>query len=247
MAARSNYVALEKLGKALIDELEAQFGNDASKDRAELYLEEVIRGRAQVSVAIGKKAIDVIRKNSNILVYSQSVRIFDILKGAPRGVQDTCHIYIAECRPKSPESFQDALAIAHEIKSTGYQLTLIPDAAMGNLIAGKQIHAVLLGSHAIYLRSGKPMYFVNTCGTSLLLSIAKQHNIPVFVIAESSKWSELPGGTEPSVSYDQEEALFRGLSGRLTELKASGCHISAVNIGYDLCVIEDNVTLISEL
>jgi translation initiation factor 2B subunit (eIF-2B alpha/beta/delta family)/NAD-dependent SIR2 family protein deacetylase len=245
LEARPNYVALEKLSKTLIDKIEADCGSD--KDKAELIINTLINERAQVAVAIGAKAPTVIKKNSNILVFSQSVRIFDVLKGAPRGVQDTCHIYVAECRPKSPESFQDALAIAEELKGTGYQITLIPDAAIGNLIARKQIDRVLLGAHAIYLRSGKPLNFVNTCGSRMVLSAAKAHNVPVFVIGESFKWINLPDDvTEPAVSYDQEEALFGGLLGRLTELKASGCRISAINVGYDLCGIDDNVTLVSE-
>lgn len=245
LEARKNYVALEKLSKALIDKIDADCGSD--KVKAEVHINGVINERSQVAVAIRAKASTIVKKNSNILIYSQSVRIFDVLKGAPRGVQDTCKIFVAECRPKSPESFQDALAIAEELKSTGYQITLIPDAAIGNLIARKQIDSVLLGAHAIYVRSGKPVSFVNTCGSRLVLGAAKAHNVPVFVIAESSKWINLPDdGSEPAVSYDQEEALFGELSGRLTELKASGCRISAVNVGYDLCGIDDNVSLISE-
>jgi len=244
---RLNYVALRQLGQTLLDDIETTCNGD--KDAAERKIKEVVRDREAVAAVIRDKAanMQIIKRGDNILVYSQSVRVLDILRGAPRGVQDTCKIFLAECRPKSPESFQDALAIAENLKGSGYDLTLIPDASIANLFERNQIKTVILGAHAVHLDGIVPKYFVNTCGTLMVLHAAHRKNIPVFVVAESFKHVPvIDPNMPPTVSYEEEEALYGDLDGKLAELKAARVKISAVNIGYDLCPVMSNVQILSE-
>lgn len=249
MLHRVNYVALQQLSEKLLNDLVLGCGND--KDKAEEQLNNLINERNRISLNIRDQTVSqrIIKKGANILVYSQSIRVLDILSGVPRGIQGTCYVYLAECRPKSPDAFQDALSSAEHLKSMAFKIKLIPDSAIGHLIENNQVDTILMGAHAVYFDGATPRYFVNTCGSLMVLRAAEQklHSVQVYVIAEKIKHVLLPNTLyPPSISYDEEEALYTELVGRLTELKATGLDISTVNIGYDLCPFTVNTKLICE-
>ena len=222
--------------------------NDCTtKEEAEDVLMQLMDEREQQSFGLRRQWSKIVGRGDNLLTYSQSVRVAEIFKGAPKGVQDTCQIYIAECRPKSPVSFQDAFAITDNLFGTGYQMTLIPDACIDHLLARHQIDKILLGAHAIHLYDGRPMYFINTCGSSQLVASAVRYNVPVFVVAETSKFIEM--STEeyvPNPGFEEEVDVFEDIAASISEIKSRGTVISTLNIGYDLCKFEEGVFLLSE-
>ena len=239
-----NFEAFKKAYESIIQRIQDTCTtNEEAEDVIRLLLDE----REQQSSGLRRQWSEIVEKGNNLLTYSQSVRVAEILKGAPRGYQTACQIYIAECRPKSPVSFQDAFAITDNLSETGYRMTLIPDACIGHLLARHQIDKVLVGAHAIHLFNGVPKYFVNTCGTSQLVDSAVRYHIPVFVIAETSKFVEMP--TEdmiPTPSFEEEEDVFEDISTSISEIKSRGVVISTLNIGYDLCEFYKGVFLMSE-
>lgn len=241
---KPNFEAFRTASEQTVSTLQTQ---SRSKEEGEEIIREIIEKRSFLSAKIKGLWKIAVERGDNILTYSQSVRVIELLQGVPRGIQDTCHVYIAECRPKSPVAFQDALAICDGLKETGYQLTLLPDACMGNLIARRQVNKVLIGTHAVYFADDEPRCFVNTSGTSLLVDTTFRYEVPLYVIAESSKFMKLPEGVlAPNISYEQEEQVFDDVMPRISDLKATGQNVAGINIGYDLCEIRENLRLVTE-
>lgn len=241
---KKNFEAFRKASDSVISKIET---NCACREDAEVVLREILDERATQTSALRRKWDLAVARNNNLLTFSQSVRVAELLKGVPRGIQDTCQIFIAECRPKSPVSFQDALAVADSLRNTGYTLTLIPDACIGHLISRNQIDKILVGAHAIHMFEGKPVWFVNTSGTSQLLDSATRYDIPVYVVAESSKIVTMTDVDEsPNVSFEEEEDVFEDVMPSVSDLKAGGMLVSTLNIGYDLCRFSTGVLLLTE-
>jgi len=244
MEQKSNFEAFRKTTDLIVQQIQDQCG---SKEEAEEVLQVVLDDRSVQSAGMRRQWNHAIERGDNILTFSQSVRVSEILKGAPRGTQDTCRVYIAECRPKSPVSFQDALAVVDSICDSAYPITLLPDACIGHLISANQIDKILIGAHAIHMYDGKPIWFVNTCGSSQLLDSALRNDIAVYVIAETSKLINMANIDDaPSVSFEEEEDVFEDIMPSVSEFKAGGMNVVTLNIGYDLCRFEDGVHLLTE-
>lgn len=240
---RKNYVAFANVSDRIINELRS---NCSDKEMAEGIVNDIIANRNRITHGIEKKGKDYIHRADNILVFSQSIRVLELLKGVPRGVQDTCQLYVSECRPKSPLPFQDAVSICENIAGTGYEITLIPDVAIGNLLARKQISKIVMGAHAIFFDNLQPYAFVNTCGSNMIIKMASEYDVPVYIVAEKEKYQLSKATDDQAVSYEQEEFLFETISMQISDMKAHGIKINSLNIGYDYCQFEPNVQLINE-
>jgi translation initiation factor 2B subunit (eIF-2B alpha/beta/delta family) len=241
---RPNYEALQRIASELLDSVE---GASLSKDDAE----EIVSGAMVERDALGKRfpslARTVVSQNDSLLVYSQSVRVLDLLRGVPRGTQATCQVFVAECRPKSPQPFQDAIAICEQLGSTAFDVTVVPDAAMGNLLQRRQVSKVIMGAHGVHIIGGEPVQFVNTCGSELICAAAAKFDVPVYVVAEHTKLSSFESVEElPEISYTEEEELFSAVTPALADLQAAGQGITTLNIGYDICGFAANTTLVTE-
>ena len=173
--------------------------------------------------------------------------MLEVLKAVPKNIQDTCKLFVCECRPKSPNPFQDSIAICEYLKNTGYSISLIPDVTIGNLFSRNQINLVIMGAHSIYYKEGKFVSYVNTCGTSMISIVAEFYKIPIYIIAESSKIIYLNDNEAETVSYEEEENIF-GATDIINALHLEGIsNVSELNVGYDLCIVSDNTHLITDL
>ena len=80
---------------------------------------------------------------------------------------------------------------------------------------------------------------------NIISIIAKNYNIPIYVIAENSKIVDLGMSDEEEISYEEEENIF-GAIDIIGLLHLEGItNVSELNIGYDLCKANDNIQLIS--
>lgn len=241
---RPNYEALQHLGSKLLEQIEAQ---SQTKDDAEELVRTEISERDTLGGRFATLARTVFDQSDSVLVFSQSVRVLQLLTGLPRGMQSTCQLFVAECRPKSPQPFQDAIAICEKLTATAYAVTVIPDAAIGNLLQRKQISKVVMGAHGVHLVKGEPFQFVNTCGTELISTTCARFGVPVFVVAEQSKVSDFACADDiPDVSYTEEEHLFSAVTPALADLQAGGQGITTLNIGYDVCRFTGDTILVTE-
>jgi len=244
MEQRPNHHALEKLGTTLLDQIRT---SAKTKDEAESIITRLINEREAIGHRFSSKGRELISRGESVLLYSQSIRVLQLLLGVPKGIQDTCQIYVSECRPKSPGPFQDALSTCENLERGGYEITIIPDVAIGNLMSRRQINKVIMGAHQIFLRDGKPVAFVNTCGSMLVSQAARDYKVPMYVVAESGKIEHILTNEElPAVSFKEEEAIFPSIETTVSNLKASGLRIGTLNIGYDLCVFPENGTLVTD-
>jgi len=241
LESKKNFHALKNMWDSLNAKMAALDSDD--KAGAEAVLDGIIEQRLSDSTELSKKWREKITKRSRLLVFSQSIRLLDLLKAVRPAIQNTCKIYICECRPKSPKPFQDAIAICESLKDTDYHQIVVPDVSVGNLLARKKVDMIIMGAHSVYCRDSKPISFVNTCGTNLIVLTAAHYGIPVYIIAEKSKIVDLSEGQVEEVSYEEEENIFK-------ELTFEGLNdpdkFQKLNIGYDLCQTMENVTLLTE-
>lgn len=243
LRARPNYGALSRLATLTISEIRGQCNE---KESAERLVASLIDIRRQIETRIGANGSGAVARNDNILLFSQSKRVGQLLRSVPAGIQETCHLFIAECRPKSPSAFQDAIAFAETFQSTKYKITILPDLAAINFLGRRQITKVILGAHEIFFRDETFESFVNTCGSDAILAVADSAAIPVYVVAERGKITNLRMGDVPSISFQEEEAIFQTVSAELAALRSSGQDILSVNVGYDLCRVRSHTTLITD-
>jgi translation initiation factor 2B subunit (eIF-2B alpha/beta/delta family) len=202
-------------------------------DLAEHYLADFKKERSELSEKIKKKSRQIITKNDEILLFSQSKRIYEFLSSVSRSTQSSCQLYIAECRPKSPGKsfFQDSFEIIDNIENNYYKTTFFPDIIMSYLFSEKKIKKVLLGAHAVFLdKKGNMTHFINTAGSLIISHLCKIYNIPLYIIAESAKEEQLQ-----NISHRQEVELKDEESiDILKKYKNDGIHIEILNVGYDL-------------
>ena len=138
------------------------------------------------------------------------------------------------------------MAICEYLKGTGYDILLIPDVSIGNLLSRKQIDMILMGAHSIYYRGDEFVSYVNTCGTSMISITAAYYNVPLYIVAESSKIVRLNENEEERVSYEEEENIF-GAVDIINSLHLEGIsNVTELNVGYDLCIVNNNTTLITD-
>lgn len=241
--------AFEALRQVAADILGAIRAGATTKEEAELIVDSELTVRSRIGQGLRRKGQSAIARSDSILVYSQSKRVAEFLSGVPGGTVDTCQLFVAECRPRSPEPFRDAIAFIELLRSSGGQygdIKIIPDAIVGNLIGRNQVTKVIVGAHAVYRREGRLEAFVNTSGTALILDSALKHGVPVFVVAEEAKVKNLsPTDPSPVITYNQEGSIYDAIAGTLAELSINGT-VVGVNVGYDLCSSGPNITLITE-
>lgn len=243
LSDRQNFGAFERIASETI----FLINGSASTAEGETHLKDLRAERSTIGHKFEKKGRTLVDLNDSILIYSQSIRVIQVLTGAPRNKQSSSQIFIAECRPKSPSSFRDALSFARNLMDTEYEMTVIPDVAVGHLIQARQVTKIFIGAHNIFSENGVWRSFVNTCGSYLITQVAAAHNIPVFVIADVLKITDLaPGAHKPLVSTTQEEPLFDSISPQLGDLASRGKVLKTLNLGYDLCPVLPNMTLVTE-
>ena len=113
--------------------------------------------------------------NKTILLHSQSstvITLFDKLKTSAEKIK----IIQTESRPMYEGRQQ-----AHKIASMGYSVRIVTDTGFTPLLP--DIDIALLGADKIY--SDK---FVNKSGSYAIALLCKEHNIPLYVLADSRKF-----------------------------------------------------------
>ena len=132
------------------------------------YLEKKTNALNVSSIEVNKYNSEIIKRSDSILIYSQSVRVTTLLKSFPRDYQQSCTLYICECRPKCPSPFYDATHILRSLEDTAYKKHIVTDTSITYLMKKHQITKVLMGAHAVYMKDGRMVKFVNTSVVSLI-------------------------------------------------------------------------------
>lgn len=199
-------------------------------------------------------AYSMVAGRKRILLFSESLRVVEFLTGATKSFQENSELFICECRPKSETPFQDAKNMYNLLKEKGAEygkVIVIPDMAAFNLIERNLIDVVILGAHDVLFYEGKPINFINTCGSSALIEIAYRQGIEIIVVAETGKFNYLvpkehsnPGDFyEYEISYGHESTIYEDYDFMIW---AENEIVDTKNIGYDFCAFHKGMKLIYE-
>ena len=131
----------------------------------------------------------------SILLYGYSSSVIDALSSLSHEDKQRTKVYIGECRGKSQFDrlnlilYNDGINYAENVKKLGFtQVQIIPDISIGNLMKRNLIQKVFFGANGIDIKKGS---FGHTCGHLTIADLAKEYKVPVYVIAETSKFGEL--------------------------------------------------------
>lgn len=136
----------------------------------------------------------LIEEGSKILAFSSSGSILSILKQA-KEEEKNFKVIACESRPM----FEGRL-LAKFLGNSGIPVTLITDVAMG--IFAPEATLFLVGADAI-----SETTFVNKVGTKYLCLLSKEHEIPLYVACERSKFISDEWRPKPTIWSDPKEVL----------------------------------------
>ncbi len=132
---------------------------------------------------INKKVLGLIKKGDVIFTHCHSTNVVNALIYAKKKGKKF-EVYNTETRPM----FQGRKT-ARELKKAGIKVTMFVDSALGVALSKEQgtkrANKVFLGADAL-LKKG----VINKVGSEVIARIAKQEKIPVYVIADSWKFTK---------------------------------------------------------
>ncbi|NOY36401.1 MAG: hypothetical protein GXO83_02385 [Chlorobi bacterium] len=121
-------------------------------------------------------------KGKTILTHSQSSTVQEIILAHTNPKE--LRIIQTESRPAMEGRRQ-----ARKLAESGFEVILITDTGYTPLL--KDTEMVLLGADTVYSD-----IFINKCGTWALALLARKHDIPVYVVADSRKFIKEPAPPE---------------------------------------------------
>lgn len=166
----------------------------AVKENAEIYsyLEKHIHGflngiRFRRLERVSKIAA-LIKNGDSVLTHCNVSGELAMAAAMCRKENKKVRFYATETRPY----FQGAKLTAWELNAVGAQITLVPDNAVGSLMAERLVNRVIIGSD----RSCANGDIANKIGSYQIAVLAKEFNVPVCVLTQPSntikKGSDIP-------------------------------------------------------
>jgi translation initiation factor 2B subunit (eIF-2B alpha/beta/delta family)/NAD-dependent SIR2 family protein deacetylase len=232
---KPNFLAFQHECEEIVNHLR----RSTNKNEMLQFLNTKIADRLHITTKINRFSSDIIKPSSQILIYSQSIRVLEFLKSLTFDVQRSCILYICECRAKSPHPFYDALQILDQLNGTQYKICLITDSSISYLMKTNQINCVLMGAHAVYIYQKKMIKFVNTSGSESIVRDACCNNIPIYIIAENKKTKEWTTATSSETKYEEGYFITKPLMSQIRDMQC-------IEIAYDLCDRTQGMVFISE-
>jgi len=240
MERKKNFQAFEHLGNTITNIL----ADSRDKPEAEEKISGLRLDREKIVSQFKDRGHTVFEKPKRLLLYSQSMRVSQLLHGVPPGTIQKCEIFIAECRPKSPRIFADAVKYAEHLSDLHATITIIPDAAIWHLFDQRRIDLVLLGAHKVFKEGDQLHSFINTCGSGIIATLCEQFSIPLWIVAEREKC--VPNQSSRAISFVEEVSLLPWPGLPLTSLGGGNVKAEFRNIGYDFVVANTMTRLVTE-
>ncbi|XP_060070085.1 translation initiation factor eIF-2B subunit alpha-like [Ylistrum balloti] len=143
--------------------------------RGNLFLQKVSDSRQKIA----RQAHPFIRDGATILTHSKSRVVLQVLKEAAEA-KKRFNVYITESLPDN-----SGREVSKELIDMGIPTTVVLDAAVGYVM--EKVDMVLVGAEGVVESGG----IINKIGTYTLAISAKAMNKPVYVVAESFKFTRL--------------------------------------------------------
>jgi methylthioribose-1-phosphate isomerase len=169
----------------------------------------------QTNMTMGKLGSELFDNNDTIMTHCNAGALATVGYGTALGViratkerGKNVKVIATETRPIQ----QGSRLTAFELKHDGFDVSLIPDTAVGYTMANKLVNKVIVGADRI-LRTG---HVFNKIGTYQVATMAKQNEIPFYVAAPLSTFDmkshpedviiEMRNGTEVTGIGDKKTA-----------------------------------------
>ena len=139
----------------------------------------------KINMRMGKNGSVLFDNNDTIMTHCNAGSLATVAYGTALGViratkesGKNVKVIATETRPVQ----QGSRLTAFELKHDGFDVSLIPDTAVGYSMANKLVNKVVVGADRV-LRTG---HVYNKIGTYQVALMAKQHGIPFYVAAPLS-------------------------------------------------------------
>jgi len=139
----------------------------------------------RINMAMGKHGSELFSNNDTIMTHCNAGSLATVAYGTALGViratkesGKNVKVIATETRPVQ----QGSRLTAFELKHDGFDVSLIPDTAVGYSMANKLVDKVVVGADRV-LSTG---HVYNKIGTYQVALMAKQHGIPFYVAAPLS-------------------------------------------------------------
>lgn len=146
-----------------------------TKTRAAEFGERVTNAKARIATETAK----LLAKNATVLTHCHSTAAIGALAEATRQGK-AIRVFSTETRP-----FRQGLLTSRALQEAGVDVTLIVDSAALHVLETEKVQAMVIGADAV----GADGSLYNKIGTRLITLAAKSLQVPVYVCAESYKFS----------------------------------------------------------
>lgn len=148
-------------------------------------IEEIVKHFDDAQDKINKHVLKLIKNGDIIFTHCHSTNVSNALIYAKKKGKKF-EVYNTETRPL----FQGRKT-AKELKKAGIKVTMFVDSALGVALSGEQKNKkpdkVFLGADALTKKG-----IINKIGSEVIAKLAKQEKIPVYIIADSWKFTKKP-------------------------------------------------------
>jgi len=182
----------------------------------------------EINKALGRHGAELFSDNDTVMTHCNAGALATVAYGTALGViraardgGKNVRVIATETRPVQ----QGSRLTAFELKHDGFEVSLIPDTAVGYSMANGLVDRVVVGADRV-LRTG---HVFNKIGTYQVATMARQHRIPFYVAAPLSTFDMQsdPGEVVIEMRGDSE---VTGTGGR----KTAPDDIRVINPAFDM-------------
>jgi len=195
----------------------------------------------QINMTMGKHGSELFANNDSIMTHCNAGALATVGYGTALGViratkekGKKIKVIATETRPVQ----QGSRLTAFELKHDGIDVELIPDTAVGYIMARGLVNKVIVGADRI-LRTG---YVFNKIGTYQIAILAKQHNIPFYVAAPLSTF-DLKSNPDEVIIEQREASEVTNIGDK----KTAPDDIGVINPAFDMTPPELISSIITEV
>ena len=194
----------------------------------------------QINMSMGKNGSELFDDNDTIMTHCNAGALATVGYGTALGViratKDSgknVKVIATETRPVQ----QGSRLTAFELKHDGIDVSLIPDTAVGYIMANSLVNKIVVGADRI-LRTG---HVYNKIGTYQIATMAKQHSIPFYVAAPLSTF-DMKSNPEDVIIEQRKASEVTGIGDK----KTAPDGIDVINPAFDMTPPELISAIITE-
>jgi methylthioribose-1-phosphate isomerase len=194
----------------------------------------------EVNMRMGRQGSQLFNDNDTIMTHCNAGALATVAYGTALGViratresGKNIKVIATETRPV----MQGSRLTAFELKHDGFDVSLIPDTAVGYAMSNGLVNKVIVGADRI-LRTG---HVYNKIGTYQVAIMARQHKIPFYVAAPLSTF-DLKSKPEDVIIEQRKATEVTGLAGK----KTAPDDINVINPAFDMTPPELITGIITE-